>query len=249
MLHSSDYFSEDSTLAIEQGVCLTATIDILKAIAQGRGPDAGRAGARLCGLVAGAARDGNPVQRLAALPGRSRSDFRRRSREQIFPRAEQKWASICRISSAMPATLKARATFSEMLRCRPQARRNPLSRQSSVRSSARRSRRLCLPLLTGTPPASRARLAAIDGGNDEKSGCVEGGMVEGGVAGDSCQTSARAAAVSPAETGPSLRCARSGESGALRLWRQRWHRRRDLQRRAQGLGKRRDNIRSRPVER
>jgi putative transcriptional regulator len=38
VLHSSDYFSEDSTLAIEQGVCLTATIDILKAIAQGHGP-------------------------------------------------------------------------------------------------------------------------------------------------------------------------------------------------------------------
>ena len=38
VLHSSDYFSEDSTLAIEQGVCLTATIDILKAIASGRGP-------------------------------------------------------------------------------------------------------------------------------------------------------------------------------------------------------------------
>jgi putative transcriptional regulator len=38
VLHSSDYFSEDSTLAIEQDVCLTATIDILKAIAQGRGP-------------------------------------------------------------------------------------------------------------------------------------------------------------------------------------------------------------------
>jgi putative transcriptional regulator len=38
VLHSSDYFSEDSTLSIEQGVCLTATIDILKAIAQGRGP-------------------------------------------------------------------------------------------------------------------------------------------------------------------------------------------------------------------
>lgn len=39
VLHSSDYFSNDSTLAIEQGVCLTATIDILKAIAQGRGPN------------------------------------------------------------------------------------------------------------------------------------------------------------------------------------------------------------------
>jgi len=38
VLHSSDYFSEESTLAIEKGVCLTATIDILKAIAQGRGP-------------------------------------------------------------------------------------------------------------------------------------------------------------------------------------------------------------------
>jgi putative transcriptional regulator len=38
VLHSSDYFSEDSTLAIEQDVCLTATIDILKAIAQGNGP-------------------------------------------------------------------------------------------------------------------------------------------------------------------------------------------------------------------
>jgi putative transcriptional regulator len=38
VLHSSDYFSEDSTLAIEKGVCLTATIDILKAIAQGKGP-------------------------------------------------------------------------------------------------------------------------------------------------------------------------------------------------------------------
>ena len=38
VLHSPDYFSEDSTLAIEQNVCLTATIDILKAIAQGKGP-------------------------------------------------------------------------------------------------------------------------------------------------------------------------------------------------------------------
>lgn len=38
VLHSSDYFSEDSTLSIEEDVCLTATIDILKAIAQGQGP-------------------------------------------------------------------------------------------------------------------------------------------------------------------------------------------------------------------
>ena len=39
VLHSGDYFSEDSTLTIESGICLTATIDILKAIADGKGPD------------------------------------------------------------------------------------------------------------------------------------------------------------------------------------------------------------------
>jgi putative transcriptional regulator len=39
VLHSADYFSNDSTLPIEGGVCLTATIDILKAIAAGTGPN------------------------------------------------------------------------------------------------------------------------------------------------------------------------------------------------------------------
>jgi len=39
VLHSSDYFANDSTLPIEDGVCLTATIDILKAIAAGEGPN------------------------------------------------------------------------------------------------------------------------------------------------------------------------------------------------------------------
>lgn len=39
VLHSSDYYADDSTLPIEDGVCLTATIDILKAIAAGNGPN------------------------------------------------------------------------------------------------------------------------------------------------------------------------------------------------------------------
>lgn len=39
VLHSSDYFTSDSTLAIEPGVSLTATIDILKAIVGGQGPN------------------------------------------------------------------------------------------------------------------------------------------------------------------------------------------------------------------
>jgi putative transcriptional regulator len=39
VLHSADYFADDSTLPIDDGICLTATIDILKAIAGGKGPD------------------------------------------------------------------------------------------------------------------------------------------------------------------------------------------------------------------
>ena len=38
VLHSADFFIENSTLPIDDGVCLTATLDILKAIARGTGP-------------------------------------------------------------------------------------------------------------------------------------------------------------------------------------------------------------------
>jgi putative transcriptional regulator len=38
VLHSSDYFIENATLKIDDGICLTATVDILKAIAKGSGP-------------------------------------------------------------------------------------------------------------------------------------------------------------------------------------------------------------------
>ncbi len=38
VLHSADFFIENSTLPINQGICLTATLDILKAIANGSGP-------------------------------------------------------------------------------------------------------------------------------------------------------------------------------------------------------------------
>jgi putative transcriptional regulator len=39
VLHSADFFIENSTLPIDEGVCLTATVDILKAIARGDGPN------------------------------------------------------------------------------------------------------------------------------------------------------------------------------------------------------------------
>ncbi len=38
VLHSADFYIENSTLPIDEGICLTATLDILKAIARGDGP-------------------------------------------------------------------------------------------------------------------------------------------------------------------------------------------------------------------
>jgi putative transcriptional regulator len=39
VLHSADFFIENATLAIDEGVCLTATLEILRAISGGKGPD------------------------------------------------------------------------------------------------------------------------------------------------------------------------------------------------------------------
>ncbi len=39
VLHSADFFIENSTLPIDEGISLTATLDILKAIASGSGPE------------------------------------------------------------------------------------------------------------------------------------------------------------------------------------------------------------------
>jgi putative transcriptional regulator len=38
VLHTSDFFIQDATLPIDGEICLTATVDILKAIARGAGP-------------------------------------------------------------------------------------------------------------------------------------------------------------------------------------------------------------------
>ena len=52
VLHSADYFAADSTLPINEGVSLTATIDILRAIAEERRAGQGYPRARLCRLGA-----------------------------------------------------------------------------------------------------------------------------------------------------------------------------------------------------
>lgn len=38
VLHSPDFFIDSSTLPIDEGICLTATVEILRAIAKGEGP-------------------------------------------------------------------------------------------------------------------------------------------------------------------------------------------------------------------
>ncbi|MCI4677783.1 YqgE/AlgH family protein [Rhodoblastus acidophilus] len=38
VLHSADYRAEDATMAIDDGVSMTATLDVLRAIAHGQGP-------------------------------------------------------------------------------------------------------------------------------------------------------------------------------------------------------------------
>jgi putative transcriptional regulator len=53
VLHSADFFIEDSTLPIDDGVCLTATLDILKAIASGAGPQSAVLALGYAGWAAG----------------------------------------------------------------------------------------------------------------------------------------------------------------------------------------------------
>ena len=52
VLHSGDYEGSDSTLPVSEDISLTATLDILRAIADGRGPETGAVRARLCRLGA-----------------------------------------------------------------------------------------------------------------------------------------------------------------------------------------------------
>src|SRR5436309_6626284 len=53
VLHSADFFIENSTLPIDEGICLTATLDILKAIARGNGPESAVLALGYAGWAAG----------------------------------------------------------------------------------------------------------------------------------------------------------------------------------------------------
>lgn len=53
VLHSADYHSEESTTAIDGEISLTATLDVLKAMAEGHGPDQAMLALGYAGWAAG----------------------------------------------------------------------------------------------------------------------------------------------------------------------------------------------------
>lgn len=53
VLHTPDFFIEQSTLPIDDGICLTATLDVLRAIAHGTGPESAVLALGYAGWAAG----------------------------------------------------------------------------------------------------------------------------------------------------------------------------------------------------
>ena len=53
VLHTADFFLESATLPIDEGICLTATLDILRAIANGDGPESAVLALGYAGWAAG----------------------------------------------------------------------------------------------------------------------------------------------------------------------------------------------------
>ncbi len=86
VLHSADYFVENSTLPIDDNVCLTATLDVLKAIATGSGPENAMLALGYAGWGAGQLENEIQANGWLSLQGRCRTDLRSRPRRQIWPR-------------------------------------------------------------------------------------------------------------------------------------------------------------------
>ncbi len=89
VLHSADFFIENSTLPIDEGICLTATLDILKAIARGNGPESAILALGYAGWAPGQLE--NEIQQNGWLhcAGRPGTDLRHRHRRQIRKGAAQ----------------------------------------------------------------------------------------------------------------------------------------------------------------
>ncbi len=87
VLHSSDYFIENATLPIDEHISLTATLEILKAMAAGNGPRRAMLALGYAGWSPGQLDQRDPGERLALLPGDAGADLRPRPRHEIRSRA------------------------------------------------------------------------------------------------------------------------------------------------------------------
>ena len=83
VLHSADYFKAESTLPIDESVCLTATIDILRDIAKGSGPDKALLALGYAGWAPGQLESEIQANGWLHCTGRPRADLRSGSRPQI----------------------------------------------------------------------------------------------------------------------------------------------------------------------
>lgn len=57
VLHTSDYFRDGNSLPVDKGICLTATLDILRAMAEGAGPRRSLLALGYCGWGTGQLED------------------------------------------------------------------------------------------------------------------------------------------------------------------------------------------------
>lgn len=57
VLHSSDYFRDGNSYSVDDGICLTATLDVLRAMIKGTGPQRSLLALGYCGWSAGQLED------------------------------------------------------------------------------------------------------------------------------------------------------------------------------------------------
>ena len=85
VLHSTDY-THEATMQVDNGFALTATIDVLKAMAEGRGPRLSMLALGYAGWAPGPARPRDPGERLAHRAGGRGAGVRRGPGRQVGAR-------------------------------------------------------------------------------------------------------------------------------------------------------------------
>jgi putative transcriptional regulator len=101
VLHSDDYRSETGTLDVEDGIAMTATMDVLEDIARGKGPNQSFLALGYSGWAPGQLED--EIAQNGWLTGDAQADI-------IFGRAnEHKWTAALKVLGIDPALLSGSA--------------------------------------------------------------------------------------------------------------------------------------------